>query len=380
MNGSEGSASDPQFESIAARLAAFAEADPDYSAQLAVWHRGRQVIDVAVGPHLTRQSLTGVFSASKGVGAIVIARLLDDGLIGLQTPVAEYWPEFAAAGKQEITVGTLLSHQAGLPLANRRLTIEELTSPAAAQLLAAQTPLWRPGSAFGYHAVTIGILMEELVRRVVGVSMQEFYEQRIRRPLGADFYLGLPLSEEHRYVPVGAVRPTAEQSEEIARRPPPDAIAAAVFDNVAVPEGFLSAPGLSTNIPELRRSGPTAIGGVGSAAGLATVYAATLTSSSTPIASAASFAEMARQRSWGVDRVLDVANCFGAVFMLPQPRMPFGGVGSYGHDGAGGALAFADPTTQIAFAYVPSPMQYPGGADGRSLDLARLVHRSVSAS
>jgi CubicO group peptidase (beta-lactamase class C family) len=154
-----------------------------------------------------------------------------------------------------------------------------------------------------------------------------------------------------------------------------DPIATAVFDNVVIPPEYLVGPGLSTNIPELRRSGPAAIGGVGSAAGLAAVYAATLSSSSSPIASEAAFAQMAVQRSWGLDRVLNVTNCFGTVFMLPQPRMPYGDIGSYGHDGAGGVLAFADPTTQIAFAYVPSPMQYPSGADERSIDLARLVHR-----
>ncbi|WP_349899879.1 serine hydrolase domain-containing protein [Parafrigoribacterium soli] len=363
------------FEEVAALLLAFAEADDRLSAQLAVWHRGEPVVDMAVGLELSNVSLTGVFSASKGISAITLARLLDQDLLRLDASVAHYWPEFGTAGKESVTVGALLAHQTGLPVVEKRLTIADLTDPSTADLLASQRPLWEPGSAFGYHAVTIGILMEELVRRVTGASLQELYEWHIRRPLGADFYLGLPEAEDHRYVPVREAQPTGEQAAEILARPAMDAIAAAVFDNVAIPSEFSTGVGLSTNIPELRRSGSAAIGGVGSAAGLAAVYAATLSSSPAPIASETVFAQMAVQRSWGLDRVLNVANCFGAVFMLPQPRMPFGGVGAYGHDGAGGVLAFADPTTQVAFAYVPSPMQYPGGADARSVELAQLVHR-----
>lgn len=364
---------DPAFRPVADRFAALLEADPTFSAQLSVRLHGETVVELAGGEDLAVTSVTGVYSATKGVAGLVIAHLIDQGLIDPDRTVAGYWPEFAAAGKDDVTVRQLLSHQAGLPLVERPLGLEDVAdSRAAAASLAAQRPLWRPGSAFGYHALTIGVLMEELVRRVTGRTLQAVYESAIRGPLGADFHLGLPESEDGRYVPVRDVELTDDQAAEIASRPPGDAIAEAVFSNFAVPDDR-SPAGASTNNPAVRRAGFAAIGGVGSAAGLARVYAAALPDGGVNIADPEVFAAMAQQHAWGTDRVLGVPNCFGMVFMLPQPRQPFGSLGSFGHDGAGGALAFADPRTGVAFGYIPVPMQYPGGADHRSVELARLA-------
>ncbi|WP_435749182.1 serine hydrolase domain-containing protein [Microbacterium sp. PMB16] len=245
-------------------------------------------------------------------------------------------------------------------------------SDRGAARLAAQPPLWVPGSAFGYHALTIGILIEELVRRVTGRTLQAVYEAEIRGPRDADFYLGLPEVLDGRYVPLAPPALTERQQREVAERPPVDALAETVFSNVDAPDD-LSDRGISTNNPRVRRAGPAAIGGVGSARGLARLYADALPSAERPIASAGVFRAMAVQRSWGHDRVLDVINSFGAVFLLPQPRMPYAGLGAFGHDGAAGALAFADPTTGLSFGYIPWPRQHPGGADHRSVALARLA-------
>lgn len=365
------------LRSVADRFACLIESDPSFSAQLSVRVHGESVLDLAGGPDLTVDSVTGVYSATKGVAGLVIALLFDRGLLDPDRAVADYWPEFAAAGKDRVTVRQLLSHQAGLPLVERPLGLEDVAdSQSVAGVLAAQRPLWRPGSAFGYHALTIGILMGELVRRVTGLTLQAVYESAIRGPLRADFYLGLPESLDARYVPIQDATLTTDQAAAVAARPPRDAITEAVFTNFSVPDDR-SAHGTSTNNLTVRRAGFAAIGGVGSAAGLAQVYAAALPDGGVRVASPDVFAEMAQQHAWGTDRVLGVPNCFGMVFMLPQPRLPFGSLGAFGHDGAGGALAFADPRTGVAFGYVPSPMQYPGGADHRSMELARL---SVAAA
>lgn len=360
----------------------YVEAEPEYSAQLAVFRHGEAVIDVAGGPALAVESLTGVYSVSKGVSALVIAHLIESGLLDLDRRVAEYWPEFGAAGKDDVTVGDLLSHRAGLAaLAPGTFAFEEFleSSELGAARLAAQAPLWAPGSAFGYHALTIGILMEELVRRVTGRTLQEVYEAQIRGPRHADFYLGLPDDLGHRYVALAPPILTGRQQSEAAERPPMDALAETVFSNVDAPDD-LSDRGISTNNPRVRRAGPAAIGGVGSARGLARLYADALPTADRPIASADVFRSMATQRSWGHDRVLDVTNSFGTVFLLPQPRMPYAGLGAFGHDGAAGALAFADPTTGISFGYIPWPRQHPGGADHRSVALARLVRDCAIAA
>lgn len=345
-----------------------------YSAQLAVRWRGETVVDMA-GGSISPDNLTGVYSVSKGVAALTVATLIDDGRLQLDERVSTYWPEFAQRGKQTITVRQLLSHQAGLPVVEGQDDLRMLVeSELGAARLAAQQPLWHPGSAFGYHAATIGILMEELVRRVAGESLQSLYERVVRAPRDADFYLGLPEHEDARYLPVEDVRLTAAHAAELAHRPPMDALAERVFGNFAVPDDR-SAGGFSTNNLRIRRAGPAAVGGVGSARGLARLYADALPDSETPIARRKTFESMAQQQVWGQDRTLAVPNAFGTVFMIPQPRMPFASLGAFGHDGAGGALAFADPVTGIAFGYVPTPMQYPGGADHRSVALARMVRK-----
>jgi len=362
----------PAFRPVADRFAALVEADPTLSAQLSVRVAGEPVLDLAAGPDLTVGSVTGVYSATKGVAGLVVAHLLDRDLLDPDRAVADYWPEFGAAGKDRVTVRQLLSHQAGLPLVERPLDVADVVdSRTAAADLAAQRPLWRPGSAFGYHALTLGILAEELVRRVTGRTLQRVYEATIRGPLDADFHLGLPACQDGRYAPVRDPELTAEQAAEVAARPPADAVAEAVFSNFSVPDDR-SETGASTNNAAVRRAGFAAIGGVGSAAGLAQVYAAALPGGGVHVAAPEVFAEMAQQHAWGTDRVLGVPNCFGMMFMLPQPRQPFADLGAFGHDGAGGALAFADPRTGVAFGYVPSPMQHPGGADHRAVELARL--------
>jgi CubicO group peptidase (beta-lactamase class C family) len=351
--------------------------DAAYSAQLALFHHGEPVVDLVGGPALTADSLTGVYSVSKGAAALVIASLLDRGVLELDRRVAAYWPEFAAQGKEDVTVGDLLSHRAGLAaLSPGSFALEEVLeqSELGAARLAGQQPLWVPGSAFGYHGLTIGILMEELVRRTTGRTLQAQFEEDIRAPRNADFYLGLPAELDARYVPVAPPVLSAAQEREVAAQPPADAVADAVFANVDAPED-LSEAGMSANNPRVRRAGPAAIGGVGSARGLARLFADALPGATHPIAAPDVFRAMAVQRSWGHDRVLDVTNSFGAVFLLPQPRMPYGGLGAFGHDGAGGALAFADPTTGLAFGYIPWPRQHPGGADRRSIALARVARR-----
>jgi CubicO group peptidase (beta-lactamase class C family) len=371
---------DKSFVRVGSLFQSYLADDPSFSAQLCVYRGGDRVVDLAGGPQLDRGSVTGVFSVSKGVAAVTMAVLIDDGRLELDRPVAAYWPEFRAADKGLVTVRQLLSHQAGLVAVDGRFALTEVVESAAgADRLARQRPHWQPGTAFGYHALTIGILMEELVRRVAGGRLQELYDTVIRAPRDIDVHLGLPEADDARYVPIQDAVLTIEQHAEVAARPPVDALAELVFDNVAAAPGN-SVEGITTNNPLVRRAGPAAIGGVGSAGGLARLYAAALGHVGAPVAARSTFEAMSRQQSWGIDRTLNVTNCFGTVFMTPQPRLPFGGHRAFGHDGAGGALAFADPETELAFGYIPVPMQHPPGADHRSVALARLARECARAA
>lgn len=349
-----------------------------FGAQLCLYVDGERAVDVVVGGSLAHDSVTGVYSATKGVAALTLARLIDAGTLSLDMVVADVWPEFAAHGKDALTLGDVLAHRSGLPVVREVLPLASLLdSGIAAAELAAQRPLWRPGTAFGYHGITIGVLIEEVVRRVTGEELRDLHETHVRAPRDADFFIGFPSDEDDRYVPVSPMEPTAEQAAELAARPQGDPVLTRMFANFEAGDEW-SASGISTNNPDVRAAGPAGIGGVGSARGLARLYADALPGSSDPIASPATFEAMREMRSWGTDRTLGVTNAFGAVFMVPQPRMPFGSLEAFGHDGGGGALAFADPETGLAFGYVPVPMQFPGGADPVAVQIARTARDLLS--
>ncbi|ALV39821.1 hypothetical protein AU252_00460 [Pseudarthrobacter sulfonivorans] len=371
----------PGFEDVRAEFDGYLADDPNYSAQLAVYWKGQLVVNLAGGDGLRNDTLTGTFSATKGVAAIALGTLIRSGALDLDQTVVHYWPEFATHGKEKILVRQLLSHQAGLVNVDAGLENEDiLDSRRAAPKLAAQRPYWRPGTAFGYHGLTIGTFMEELVRRITGQSLQELYEDSIRAPRDIDFWLALPPSQEDRYEALRPAHPTAEQLAMISQSPTsPDGLGALMFNGV----NNLVPPNLgpySPNLREVRAAGPAALGGVGSARGLAQVYAAAIGLLGEALLDPDTVAEMGQQQVWGVDRVLNFPTAFGVVFMKPHPGSDFGSFRAFGHDGAGGALGYADPLYDVSFGYIPLQMQLPGGADTRALHLSQTVRTAIRQS
>jgi CubicO group peptidase (beta-lactamase class C family) len=370
----------PGFEPVRDALDGYLRDDPGYSAQLSVRWRGRPVVDLSGGSLLGPDDLTGVFSSTKGVAATVVALLLERGLIELDVPMARYWPEFAQSGKGSITVREVLAHRAGLVGVDGGLEVDDFvdTSRAAAKLAAAP-PLWQPGTAHGYHALTIGILMEELVRRVAGVPLARVYEDEIRAPRAIDFYLGLPDDLEPRFRPVLPPEPTPAQLAELAGTGwGSDSLSAVAFN--AVDGAFTPATDpIGPNQRHMRARGFASINGIGSARGLADVYAAILGGpDAEPLLGPATIEAVSRQQSYGVDRVLmGMTTAFAIGYMKPHPRMEFGSYRAFGHDGAGGALGFADPRCDMAFGYIPMPMQLPGGADAKSIELSRIARGCI---
>ncbi|MDQ0000591.1 serine hydrolase domain-containing protein [Pseudarthrobacter sulfonivorans] len=371
----------PGFEDVRAEFERYLADDPHFSAQLAVYWKSQLVVDLAGGDGLGHDTLTGTFSATKGVAAIALGTLIRSGALDLDQTVVHYWPEFGAHGKERILVRELLSHQAGLVNVDDGLDNEDiLDSRRAAPKLAAQRPHWRPGTAFGYHGITIGTFMEELVRRITGQSLQGLYEESIRAPRGIDFWLSLPSSQEGRYEALRPAQPTAEQLAIISQSPmAPDGLGALMFNGV----NNLIPPNLgpySPNLREVRAAGPAALGGIGSARGLAQVYAAAIGLLGEALLDPDTVAEMGQQQVWGVDRVLNFPAAFGIVFMKPHPGSDFGSFRAFGHDGAGGALGYADPLYDLSFGYIPLQMQLPGGADARALHLSQTVRSAIRQS
>ena len=303
------------------------------------------------------------FSVTKNTIGLTIGLLIERGLLDLDAPVAEYWPEFAAKGKQTVTVRQLLSHQAGLPQATPSLTwAEVLHDHAAAERLAQSRPFWQPGSAFGYHAITIGNLASELVFRVTGRTLHEFYEQELRHPLEVDFFLGLPRAQEERLVPVlPMVRPVSDGTTIYG-----SALTPVVMTAAGPPVDF-------ANDPVSWRYGHPAGSGTGTARGLARLLAATVTGvdGAPPVLSADTVEVIGQQQVRGYDEVLgQPGRAHSIIFQKPTAAMAFGGPRAFGHDGAAGAFASVDPDTGVAFAYTIARGPWPGGGDPRAFALS----------
>ena len=349
-----------------------ANATDDYEAQLAVYVHGELVIDLAAG--ISPDALMTVYSSSKGLAAIALAVLVERGDLDLDERVAAYWPQFAAADKAAVTVRQLLSHQAGLPAIDGRIPAEAwFDDHAAADLLARQLPFWRPGAAFGYHGVSIGPLMSELCHRITGQSMQRFYEEQVRRPSGADAYLGLPAELESRVVELLPMpEPTREETAQFAAE-------------LTAPRGplgphVLGPLGDTLNSPRGRAFGNPAGGGVACARGLAEAYLwATGYGTASGGVGAATLARFAQTQVAGYDLVLDQPyRSHGIVFQKPTPAMPFGSYRAFGHDGAGGSMAFADPVGEICLGYTVRRMPFPGGMDRRLIAIIDTIRDSAN--
>lgn len=351
---------------VVERLEGYLANDPDYSFQVTAYRRGELILDAWGGPHLKEDSLIVPWSVTKATIGFSVALLLERGQLDLDETVAHYWPEFAAKGKDRVTVRQLLSHQAGLPQAHPPLTFEETIDPhEGARRLAESTPYWHPGTAFGYHAGTIGNLGAELVFRVTGTTLHEFYENEIRSPYDIDFYLGLPEELDERLF---HFLPMVRRFDDDLERP--------VNHLQPVVFGSLGNTDFGADERSYRYGHPGG-SGTASARGIARLYAAGTTGvgDKSSFLSRDSVEAVSQQQVRGYDEVLGFPNrAHGIVFQKPLPGLQIGGPWAFGHDGAMGALGWADPDAGIAFGFTVGRCPWPGGADARAVQLvAELI-------
>ena len=385
-----GGAVEPGFEGVAAAFAANFTAHDEVGAAAAVYVGGRKVVDlwggiadVATGASYTSDSLQLVFSTTKGATAACANLLAQRGELDMDAPVAEYWPEFKAAGKGEIPVRWLLSHKAGLPYVDATLTLEEaLAWEPMIRALEVQAPVWEPGTAHGYHATTFGWLVGEVVRRISGKSLGTFFHDEFATPLGLDFWIGLPDEQQARVAPL--VQP-----------PDPSTLDPAVAEMLAMFMGpdtllgkamgapsfvFTNAEG-GFNNPAIRAAEIPAANGVTNARSLARFYAA-LTGvveggPAEPLLNAEQVAKATVLQTSGPDKCIFMETTFGLGFFLASPFAPYGGARSFGHTGAGGSVGFTDPEHGIGFGYVMNKMMQNLNGDPRSSSLIRAVYDAV---
>ncbi|MGW2034638.1 serine hydrolase domain-containing protein [Streptomyces sp. NPDC001811] len=370
------------FEPVREEFAAFVAGErEDYEGQLCAYVRGRRVVDLWAGAGVTGDSLYALFSATKGAAHLVAALLVQDGTLEPDRKVTYYWPEFAAEGKGALTLRDLLAHRAGLVGTDTGFRADELADDRViAERLADQRPFWRPGTAFGYHALVIGALTGEVVRRATGRTLQEVYEERVRAPHGLDLHLGLPEAHEPRFRTVRPMLPTPAQQAQLEAVPTgPYTLASIAFNrHGAEPTDLESLP----NERLIRARGPASVGGIGSARGLAGMYAAMIgeVDGRTPLLKGDTLAEFAQIHSTGYDLVTRAHTSFGLGFQaVADTSYPFLGVGTLGHGGTGGVQAFADPHAGIAYGYTRRRFAFPGAPAPENDRFAAEVHRAALA-
>ncbi|MET9681793.1 serine hydrolase domain-containing protein [Streptomyces coeruleorubidus] len=356
-------------------------------AAVAVYRDGQRVVDLWAGTKdvdgtdpWERGTAQVVRSATKGVAAAVLLLLYQRGQLDLDAPVGHYWPEFKARGKERVLVRHVLNHRAGLPVLDHPLTPEQALDPLRGpEAVAAQAPAWEPGTDHGYHALTYGWLLDELVRRVTGQGTGAWLASQITGPLGLDLWLGLPDEEAGRAGRVGRV----EGPEPVGglRARPKRSVTEAYEDPASLTRRAFAAitPFPDQNDPAYRAAALPATNAIATADGLARFYATLIGDT----AGAARLftpetVELARaEESAGPDRILVVGTRFGLGYMLHGSASPFLTPGSFGHPGRGGALGFADPDTGIAFGYVTNGFRKTVTADPRAQGLVRAVRGAL---
>jgi CubicO group peptidase (beta-lactamase class C family) len=355
----------------------------ELGAAVSVWQNDKPIIDLHGGFRdvhreipWTSDTLVLVWSATKGIGSACVLHALEERKIKLGRRVAEFWPEFAQAGKENINLAQLLSHQAGLCALDRRVDV--LDYDAVIRAVEAQTPLWPPGPAHGYHARTFGFLLDELIRRIVGRTLSDYWRENFARPLNLDFWIGLPEQENARVATIYAAK--------VGTPPEPKQFYAdLVTPGTLARKTFTSPQGLNViskmNDPHVRAQAIASFGGIGSASALAKFYSMLAnggTFNGQTFFSRETLEWMSTTLADGIDRVFQIPTAFSAGFMKDSRdagRKLFGPAARFfGHPGAGGSHAFADPENGIGFAYVMNQMEQSVLPTEKSLRLVDAIY------
>ncbi len=363
----------------------FAERN-ELGAAVAVYLNGEPVIDLWGGWYATdrerewdRNTLVNVFSTTKGLVAFCAHRLVEEGRLDLDAPVATYWPEFAAAGKESIPVRWLLSHRAGMAAVRRPLVLEDIfdweTMTAA---LAEQEPWWTPGEQHGYHALTYGWLVGEVVRRIDGRSIGAYFREEFAAPLGLDAHIGLGPEFDDRVSTVIEPPPEADFPDMEQAFGGADSVGFAAFTNPPVlnPGGEPFPARRDWRAAEI-----AAANGHATARSLARIYGAAASGSGLDgvhVLNRETIEQGIVEQSRGPDASMMIDTRFGLGWALTADHAPYGpNSRAFGHPGAGGSLGFADLDAGVGFGYTMNQMGNAMYIDPRVSALIDAVYASL---
>ncbi len=360
---------EPRFEGVRATLAAQIESGADLGASVAVFLGGEPVVDIWGGwsdaertQPWERDTITNVWSTTKTMTFLCALMLHDRGELDFHAPVATYWPEFAANGKERVEVRHVMGHTAGLPGWDEPLAAEALADwDRCTSLLAAQAPWWEPGNGSGYHAVTQGYLIGEIVRRITGESIGRWFDRHVAIPLGADFHIGLPATEDHRVSNV--IPPPPIDMAEMGGRVPEFML-----------KTFMNPPIDATMAHHAwwRRAEIPAANGQGNArsvAAIQSIIAGRGVARGIRLLSAEGTDPIFEVQADGIDRVLGVQERIGMGYGLSNPPdLPLGPRACH-WGGYGGSLIVVDQDAELAVCYVMNRMESGIVGDQRGADI-----------
>jgi CubicO group peptidase (beta-lactamase class C family) len=343
----------------------------EIGASVAVWQNGARALcfcsgwmDAAKSMPWTEKTMVLVWSATKGLSSACLLHALERRGLGLSTRVSEFWPAFAQGGKGEITVGEVASHRAGLSaLTDKTATIDD--REAIVRAIEAQEPLWASRHAHGYSPRIYGYLADEFVRRLAGKPLGEYWRENFAEPMELDLWIGLPEALHHRAAQMIAARATCGDIEDDFSQAmaTPGSLTREAF---STPAGAMSPSAM--NSPAMRSASLPSLGAIGSADSLAKFYAMLSLGGvweGCRYFSPDTIQWMTKPLAQGIDKTLRTETAFAAGFMLDplddfgrKKRRMFGpSISAFGHPGAGGSLAFADPENHLGFAYVMNQME-----------------------
>ncbi len=376
----------PRFESVRRAFEANFAGGIEVGAAVAVWVDGELVVNLWGGHSDSRRrrpwredTLASIFSGSKGLTSTCLHLLADRGEIDLDAPVARYWPEFGQAGKERITVAEVLSHRSGVIGPRDRMHWGDVAEwDLVCERLAAAEPWWRPGTAQGYHVVSFGFILGEVVRRVTGRTLGEYLRTEIAEPMGVDVHIGLPRAQHHRCAEMINKPHIRDVLAEGGAPERPESIAEHPMAALAVAMGFAPDDELGSN--DLTRWRSCEFPGTNahvSALGLATFY------NGLAQEKLLSREQMERARvcrgGFDADLVLGprvADHGWGLGYMLNQRGVAGPNPGSFGHGGSGGSYGFVDLEHRIGYGYVMNYFDATQcNADPRTRALSDEVYR-----
>ena len=379
----------PGFEAVRTEFERNFADRGEIGAAVAAYWRGEKVVDLWGGRRTpdgddpwNEDTMVVVMSTTKGLSAMTLALANARGWLDYEAPVARYWPEFAQNGKSAVTVRQLLGHEAGLVLLDEQLTIAKLRDlDYMARLLARQQPAWPPGTRHGYHTMTLGLYMQELIRRADPAhrSLGRFFHEEIAVPLGLDFYIGLP-----RDIPdarLARVKPLSRWRGLLALRYTPVAVTMKMIRPGSLLRrsfnGLITDPNdrsyLEVEVP--------AGNGIGTARAIARAYSAFAEGGAELGVTPETFARVTAQPviAGKLDEVLGVPSYFSLGFLRPGPTVFFGSTErAFGSPGAGGSFAFADPDAHLGYAYIMNKLDFYLENDPREKALRDALYHAIA--